>query len=282
MTTTQALETDDIYDYQRRFIFAETSVLSLLTAILLISWFPNIFSYLMFGVIIPNAMKAATYLSVTLFSIVILLSFMKKELKNSKIILTDELIVKRKPYKLAQVQFAEITGISIKRLPFISFLIIDAKHRLTIPFIVENMSGLIDKIQARLIENGKFDVKGTEINQIKSDAAVHDLLYKTSLNAYPLVLRAMLLSCLVGVVIALEFWEMAYLPILLWGIVSLFFPPFTFGLASLFIKQKVKKSSSVNITASKPDFSSEFYTASLIAFVIYLMFGILFKTLYPW
>jgi hypothetical protein len=282
MTTKQTSESDDIYGYQRRFIFAETSVLSILTSILLISWFPNIFSYVVFGVTIPNAMKAATYLSVTLFSLIFLLYFFKKELKNSKIILTDELVVKKKPYKVTHVAFAEITDISIKKVPFLcSFLIIKARSSLVIPFIVENMTDLASKIQMRLIENGKFDLNETKIEQFKAEAAVHDVLYKISLNAFPFVLRATVLSCLVSIIIAYEFWEMAYLPVVLWGIAGLFFPPITYGLASLFVKQKFNKKEPGN-TFSESDFSSEFYTAALITFVIYLTSGILFKTYYPW
>jgi hypothetical protein len=283
MAKTQTSESDDIYDYQRRFIFAETSVLSLFTATLLISWFPNIFSYIAFGVIIPNAIKAATYLSVTLFSLLFLLSFLKKELKNSKIILTDELVVKKKPYKITHVPFAEITGISIKRLPLLcSFLIINAKSRLVIPFIVADMTGLIDRIQTRLIENGKFNVNGTKIDQLKTDAAIHDFLYKISLKAFPFVRRAMFLSCLIGIIIAYEYWEMAYLPVLLWGVAGLFFPPIAYSLACFFVKQKIKKAEPGKNTGYGPDFSSEFYAASLIAFVLYIIAGILFKTFYPW
>jgi len=282
MTTTQTSESDDIYDYQRRFIFAETLVLSILTAILLISWFPNIFSYVVFGVTIPNAMKAATYLSITLFSLIFLLYFFKKELKNSKIILTDEYVIKRKPYKITHVPIAEITNISIKKVPLLcSFLIINAKSRLVIPFIVENMADLASKIQMRLIENGKFDLNETEIEQFKAEAAVHDVLYKISVNAFPFVLRTTFLCCLVSIIIAYEFWEMAYLPVVLWGIAGLFFPPFSYGLTSLFVKQKLSKKEPDNIFQIS-DFSSDFYASALVAFVIYLTAGILFKTYYPW
>lgn len=274
----------EVYAFQKRFIYTETAVIFILAALIIVSWFPTMVSLVAFGVTIKSVLRAAIYLSITSVSFVFFLLLIKKELRSIRIIITDESIIRKTPYKITTIHFNEITKIEFRPMPFmVGVLKITAGSSIVIPCFIENLSNLVETLEKHLTENGIsrcFDK--ASLDTLKLRAGTHDISYGFSQYYFNLIIRMMLACACINLFIAYGYWDFEYLPLLIWTISGFAFPIFAYGLADFLIKRKKGLPIRQNDRELVQNYKNEFLTGCMIVFVVYLITGILFKTFYPW
>lgn len=266
------------FSFQKRFLYLEIILHIIIGSVFIISWFPAIISIISYNVIITSAIRAAIYLNATAIAFLILFSFFKKEIsKYSIIVCTDKLILKT-PYKISSVSFYDITSINIVTIPLIrGYLKITAENKtLIVPLLVEQPEKLLRSVQDGISHCGKTGLLTDDsIKKIKKRLLNFEISYSRSVNSFSTLSRSCLYMIFINVFIAKEVWVTGLIPILLWAISGMFFPPVVYA----FTEWKINLFSK---TAPLLVSSEEYILSGFLLFPFYLVSGILFRSFFQW
>ncbi|MDO5576583.1 MAG: hypothetical protein Q4F84_05845, partial [Fibrobacter sp.] len=170
---------------------------------------------------------------------------LKKDLSRHLIVIYDNKLTFKKPYKISTINFCDIKRIKLVSIPFIrGYLKLYTEHSsLTVPLLVERPQKLLLSIQECICNCGKtdiFDKKSAE--KLAKKLSAFETAYSRSANAFAVLSRSNLYMIFINIFIAKEIWRIALIPMLLWTISGMFFPPaiyaFTEWKNSIFSRKK--------------------------------------------
>lgn len=269
-------ENDQIFRLQQRFIYLEMLFLCTIASLCIISWFPSIFSILVYEMIIKSALKAAVFLNFTALVIFLLYKHIKKEMYQYTIMFSDDQIIKRGFFETTAIHFSEITGVKYVRLPLIKgYLEITTNSKpLIIWLYIENPAAFVSLLQTKL----SLNISDKYLNE---DLSVFHDSYKRSVSAFYPLTSISLLTFFINVIISIKFWDLALIPILLFAMTGLILPIIAYTIADIKLNCSIRnllRSDSAVI----PDSRMEYLFSSFLIFIFYLLLGIFFKAIFLW
>lgn len=266
----------DTFSFQKRFLYLEIILHTFAGTIFIVSWFPTIVSLISLNMIIPSAIRTAVYLNGTAFSLLFLFSLLKKDLSKHLIVICDNKLTFKKPYKISTVNFGDIKKIKLISIPFIrGYLKLYTEHSsLTVPLLVERPEKLLLSILESLDNCGQADIPDKKsVEKLTKKLSAFETAYSRSANAFAILSRSNLYMLFINIFIAKEIWQIALIPMLLWAISGMFFPPVIYA----FTEWKN------SILSHKKRFSfgmNEYILSSIIFFPVYLAWGIFFRSFF--
>ena len=272
---------NELFRLQPRFLYLELLFLYAIASFCIISWFPPIFSLLAYDGILRSAIKASLLLNFTAFVIFLLYRFIKNEMRRISIIITNDQIIKKGFSQTTSVRFSDIKNLQYIRIPGIrGFLKLSTSDNvMKIPLCIEHTITFIASLQSRL--NGNPDVL-ININDTRlfEDTRVFQDSYQRSLRAFsPLILISLFLFF--NTIVAVEFWELALIPTLLFATVGLFLPSIGYHIADIKINHSVRNLLRSD-NAEMYNIGKEYLYGGFLTFILYLFIGIFFKAVFLW
>jgi len=273
---------NELFRLQPRFLYLELLFLYAIASFCIISWFPPIFSLLAYDGILRSAIKASFLLNFTAFVIFLLYRFIKNEMRRISIIITNDQIIKKGFSQTTSVRFSDIKNLQYIRIPGIrGFLKLSTSDNvMKIPLCIEHTITFIASLQSRL--NGNPDVL-ININDTRlfEDTRVFQDSYQRSLRAFsPLILISLFLFFF-NTIVAVEFWELALIPTLLFATVGLFLPSIGYHIADIKINHSVRNLLRSD-NAEMYNIGKEYLYGGFLTFILYLFIGIFFKAVFLW
>lgn len=273
---------NELFRLQPRMLYLELFFLYTIAFFCIISWFPPIFSLLAYEGILRSAINASLLLNFTAFVVFLLYKFIKGEMSRVSVIITDDQVIKRGFSRTTSVRFSDINNLQYVRIPgirgFLKFSTSD--NVLRIPLFIEHTVSFIASLQSRLNENPN---SLTSINDTRlfEDVKVFQDSYQRSLRAFsPLILISLFLFFF-NTIIAVEFWELALIPTLLFAMTGLIIPSFGYYIADVKINHSVRNLLRSN-TAEMHNCGMEYLYSGFLMFILYLFIGIFYKAAFLW
>jgi hypothetical protein len=270
------------FTVQKRFLYPEIILLSLIGVIFIFSWFPAIFSILAYGALIQSALRAATYLNATAIALLLLYHFVKKELRKIEVVFMDERLILKTAYKVTTIRISEITNLRYKKIPFLKGLItvIAKDASIAVPLCIENCKEFTSTLMNVLTDLNKTDVFDMNSNRLLlEDVTVFQNSYNRLKPAFYPLIGISISIFFVNILIASIIWNLALIPLLLWSITGAYFPVIAYAIADWNINRKIKLTGKENYA---DDFSVEYLFSGLLIFTLYLITGIFFKAFFLW
>lgn len=275
-----------IYSYQKRFVYIEAPLYSLIGMLIIFSWFPTIMVFLAYGAIYPSAVRFGLFLDLTTIIVVLIISLIKSDLKKKIFAITDEAIIFKASEKIKPISFSDIT-LCKHMQSFKEFIQITSSDKtIRLPFSINGIYDLILHLHERLIASGNSSVldEPSSTSMINS-ALIRKHAYQREKIAFlPLILSTFFLTFF-NMIMAYKYWDFDIMPVIMWSIVGFLMPLNTFAFAEYLINQNMNISDNKHIN-DLPIYkfkngTTEFYLlSSLLFLVIYLTIGILFKAFF--
>lgn len=269
-----------VYSYQKRFIYIEAPLYSLIGTLLLLSWFPAIIGYLAYGVIYPSTIRFGLFFDITASVLITIILFVKIDLKKNMFVITDNAIIFKAPGKLRTMFFSDINLCKHVQTSFTEHVQITSSDKtILLPFSINGIHDLLLRLNEYLIVNGRT---GTLDEPSPSSMLVAAKLRK---HAYPrereafspLILATIFLTFF-NIFIAYKYWELEIIPVLMWAIIGFLLPLNSFTLAEQLINRQAKGTENQFSENQMEKISHSFYLLSGFLFLLlYLTAGILFK-----
>ncbi len=273
---------NEVFRLQARFLYLEMLFLYAIASFCIISWFPPVFSLLAYEEILRSALKASVLLNMTALILFLLYKFFKGEMRRISIMITDNQIIKKGFSGTTSVCFSDITSLEYIRMPglrgFLKFSTSDKV--LKIPLFMEHTVKFTASLQTRLNEYPKV-LANINKTQLYEDATVFQDSYQRSLKAFSPLIMISLLLFFINTIIAVEFWGLALIPILIFAMTGLFLPLIAYHLADVKINQSVRNLLRSD-TAQIHNSCMEYLHSGFLTFILYLLVGILFKAVFLW
>ncbi len=270
-----------VYSYQKRFTYIEAPLYSFIISLFILSWFPAVIAYYVYGVIYPSTIRFGLFLNISSTISIFVIALIKSDFKKTMFAITDDAIIFKAPGKLRTINFSDITLCKHTQTPFRNFIqITSAQRNILLPFSINGIHDLILHLHERLIANGKTTVLDeSSPGSMISEALVHKKAYLREKTAFfPLIVSTLFLTFF-DLLMAYKFWELDLIAILIWAIIGFLIPLNVFAFAEFLINQLVKKTESPDnkgICQSNPEGS--YYLLSILLFLmIYFSLGILIK-----
>jgi hypothetical protein len=271
-----------IYSYQKRFIYIEAPLYSLIGTLLLLSWFPAIIGYLAYDIIYPSTIRFAVFFDITASILIAIILIVKYDLKKNIFVITDESIIFKAPGKLRSMFFSDINLCKHVQTAFAEHVQITSSDKtILLPFSINGIHDLLLHLNEYLIVNGKaHTLDEPSPGSMLVSARLRQFAYHREKKAFsPLFLTTFFLTFF-NIFIAYKYWELEIIPVLMWAIIGFLIPLNSFALAEQLINKQVKGADSQfdGKQLEKPTYS--FYLLSGFLFLLlYLAAGILFKAL---
>ena len=275
-------ETRSTFRFQQRFLFLELPLICVIIAILILSWLPYMVSFISFDSIVRSAMRATLYLNITVFSLYFFFRLIKRELRKTEFIITNERLIKKTTYNISVVPLAEIISIRFVPIPLLRgyLQIKTSKSRILVPLFIENLTGFAKKLQINSVNCGKKDVFGNSFKLFHKMSAIYDLAYRRSVSIFYPLIGISLFSIIVNLIIAGKLWSMPLIPLLLWTMCGLAFPLLALLLSNWRINEHLLKNLTSDTESIAHLYRSEYLLGGLLIFFLYLFFGIFFRTIF--
>lgn len=270
-----------VYSYQKRFTYIEAPLYSFIISLFILSWFPAVIAYFVYGVIYPSTIRFGLFLNITSTIGIFVIALIKSDFKKTMFALTDDAIIFKAPGKLRTINFSDITLCKHIQTPFKNLIqITSAERNIFLPFSINGIHDLILHLHERLIANGKTTVLDEPSpGSMLSEALLHKKAYLREKTAFfPLVVSTLFLTFL-NLLIAYKFWQLDLIAILIWAIIGFLIPLNIFAFAEFLINQLAKKTESPDNKSTgqnNPD-GSYYLLSSLFFIIIYFSLGILVK-----
>jgi len=237
---------------------------------------PTILYIFLYGEPYGPALKAASYLTGTSVMALVLLFLVRREIRGSQVVLTDEGIIRKSPYKVITVGYEAFTSVTYKKVPGIrGYLRIGAEGgTLRIPLLMENASGLIGDL-VRVLDNvNNRCMKPADADRLRIEARRADEAHGRARKATGPLACALLTTVFFNLYVSVYHWDLMMSSVIAWGLIGFFFPLFAFYLAEH--RYISETGLSGNTSRKKPDYL--FY--GFITFIIYCISGILFRNFF--
>ena len=264
-----------VYSYQKRFIYIEAPLYSLIGSLLILSWFPAIIGFLVYDVIYPSAIRFGLLFDLTASITIAIILFVKNDLKKTLFVVTEDSIIFKAPGKLKTVFFNDITLCKHVQTSLSEHVqITSADKTILLPFTINGIHDLLLHLCEQLIVNGKtgtLDEPSPGSMLVAAQLRKH--AYLREKKAYSPLIQTTFLLTFFNIFIAFKFWELELVSGLMWSIVGFLIPLNSFALAEQLINKQFKGDGS---QMEETHFS--FYLLSSILFLmLYLAAGIFFK-----
>ncbi len=271
---------NELFRLQPRFLYLELFFLYAIASFCIISWFPPIISLLAYEGILRSAIKASLFLNFTAFVIFLLYRFIKGEMNRVSVIITDDQIIKKGFSRTTSVRLSDINNIQYVRVPGIrGFLKLSTSDNvLKVPLFLEHTITLISSLQSRLSENPNV-LASINDTKLFEDVRVFQDSYQRSLRAFSPLIQISLSLFIFNTIVAVEFWEFALIPTLLFAMTGLFLPSFGYYIADVKINHSVRNLFRSD-TAEIHNSGMEYLYSGFLMFTLYLFIGILFKAVF--
>lgn len=267
---------------QSRFLYLELLFLYAIASICIISWFPPIFSILAYEEVLRSAINASILLNFTAFVIFLLYRFIKDEIRRISVIIADDHIFIKGFSRTTSVRLSDINNIQYVRIPVIrGFLKLSASDNvMKIPLFIEHPMTFITSLQNRLNQNPNVSVSIND-KRLYEDVRIFQDSYQRSLRAFsPLILISLFLFFF-NTIIAVEFWELAFIPTLVFAMTGLLLPSIGYHIADVNINHSIK-SLLRSDTAEIHNSNMEYLYSGFLMFILYLFIGIFLKAVFLW
>lgn len=272
----------EVFKLQPRFLYLEILFLSAIAVLFIISWFPSVFSLLAYEMIIRSALRAAMFLNCTAVVLFLLYRHLKSELRRFSVVLTEDQIIKSGISGSNKIRLSDITSIKYVRIPLLrGFLKLSTNdNTMRIPLFIEDQSQLLISLNKKV--SGQFKICDiVSDTTLLQDLAVFKDSSNRSLNVFPALIGISLSMFTLSTFIAIEFWDLALIPLLLFAMTSLLLPLLGYAIADYKISQSVRNFFRTD-TATIHNTATEYLYSGLLIFFLYLSLGILFKAVFLW
>lgn len=279
------MSSSTVFRFQQRYVFFELSVLWLMVTIFVISIFPPIISYLTYKEILRQALRATIYLNITAFAIFMLYRFIKRDLRQTQIGITDKTIILKRKDSISSLNIEEITRIRFIKMPFIrGFIQLESPSAvLALPLYIENLSGFIESFRSAFKTSANKNLLDSEItDQLIKESFVYSRAYQRSLKAFTPVLFLSLTICLTNAVIAEKIWEFRIIPKLIWAISGLALPIATYFFAEILVNTLIRKKFTHELNDPGISLRFLYILPALIALMVYFFTGITLRIILSW
>jgi hypothetical protein len=273
---------NELFRLQPRFIYLELLFLYAIASICIISWFPPIFSLLAFEEILRSAINASLLLNLTAFVIFLLYRFIKDEIRHISVIITDDHVIIKGFSRTTSVRISDIINVQYVRIPVIrGFLKLSTSDNvMKIPLLIEHTMTFITSLQCRLNKNPNVSASIND-KRLYEDVKVFQDSYQRSLRAFSPLILISLFMFFFNTIIAVEFWELALIPTLLFAMTGLIFPTIGYYIADVKINHSVRNLLRSD-TAQMHNSNMEYLYSGFLIFILYLFIGIFFKAVFLW
>jgi hypothetical protein len=277
------MENSDIkkaYSYQKRFIYIEAPLYSLIGTLLLLSWFPLIIGYLAYGTLYPSTIRFGIFFDITASVLITIILFVKNNLEKNIFVITDEAIIFKAPGKIRTMFFSNINLCKHVQTSFAEHVQITSSDKtILLPFSINGIHDLLLHLNEYLIVNGKagtLDEPSPGTMLVAARLRKH--AYPREKKAFsPLLLTTFFLTFF-NIFIAYKYWELEIIPVLMWAIVGFLVPLNSFALAEQFINRQVNGTNSqLSDNQIEQILQSSYLLSGILFLFLYLTAGILFK-----
>ncbi len=273
---------NELFRLQPRFLYLELLFLYVIGSFCTISWFPLIFSILVYDGILRSAINASLLLNLTALIIFLLYRFIKSEMHRISFIITEDQIIKKGFSRTTSIRISDIKSLQYIRIPGIrGFLKLSTSDNvMKIPLCIEHTLAFIISLQNRLKGNPN-DLTSINDTQLFEDVKVFQDSYQRSLKAFsPLILISLVLFFF-NTIVAVKFWELALIPTLLFAMIGMFLPLIGYCIADVKINHSVRNLLRSD-TAEIYNSGMEYLYSGFLTFILYLLIGISFKAVFLW
>jgi hypothetical protein len=262
------------FKFQKRYIYIEL-IITAITAIVLISvWSPTIYTKIAYGVIVPSAVRAATFVTFTLIMIILLGSYILKEILKIEFIITDERLIAKSPYRIKSIQFSQITSVSFVRFPLHNgFLkITSAEQNVSIPLYLEDLEEFVQSFATSLVRYGNADALDKEcITSLKESSRICSTSYKRAQGAFKPIFLASTFLLFFNLFVGNNYWQLTFFNQLFWCGSSWLLPVIFYIISDQYLNHIVKHA--IKMNSPLPRSESVYYYVLFYMVLIYFVSG---------
>ena len=273
------------YTFPRRFLYPEIMLFSLIFALVAIAWIPVIYSLFEIGELLPSVLRAAAVPSITAAVILVLVLFVKFELRKVRFLLTDELLIRSSSLHARKMPLLGIESVALFRTPVSGGILSVNSGRQTIhiPLIVRHIRDLVSRIEGACAETAiAARINDATWRELHRRSALTDKAVKRAARAYQPLLTATAAMVPVAAVTGMFFWNISFLPLMIWSAIAPFFPVASFATADLILRLREKRENAKSADLDAPsvtiDETPTFVRTGIVFFLLYLCAGIIFRT----
>ena len=265
----------------RHFVFTEMVLFSLISTLMIFAWLPAILSLFTYNTVLPSAMRAVLFLNGTAVCLILLVLFIKREIRSVEYIINDEVIVRKGLTNIKQVRIAEIQSVTLLKFPVTGGVIVieSARGSLTVPLILENIREFVTVLE-QVCRSAK---EGFRFSSVQFDDLMRAVTFaELKQQRTSAVFRPLLTLCIsllpVNVFVGAVFWDMSIVPLMLWAIAGPLYPIAFYSVTSGFISLKERQ---LSVEASSLRVANVYGVSGILIGSVYLISGIVFKAFIP-
>lgn len=274
---------DQRFKLPRHFVFIEMVLFSLISTLMIFAWLPAILSIFTYNTVLPSALRAALFLNVTAVSLVLLILFMKRELRSVEFIINDEVIVRKGLTSLRQIRVSAIQTITMLKFPVTGGVIVieTPGGSLTVPLMLANISRFVTVLeQVCRHSEGAFRFSSTQLDDLMRIAKRTENRQQRASTMFGPLLSICITLLPVNVFVGAVFWDMSIVPLMMWSITGPLFPIVFYSLTSaVLIAGEKRREASKDSVDQHMQVVRVYGVAGYVLGSLYLLSGIMFKAL---
>lgn len=242
MSIPEDIKAELVFTLPDKFIYFELISFSLIIFLIVIGWVPPIFSFLQYGNVFPSAWRALLFLNFTAIMVLLAYLFLKRDLKNTIYLFTDEYIIFKSLFTFKKIAFSEIKKISFFPFPLSKgFISIDAETQvIVIPLSLKNITSAVYRLEQIAIEFS-IPLSNYKWSELYTRAQFSEYHQKRASFLFQYLLMASIIMLLFDFFVGAIFWDMSLIPLMLWSLSGPVLPIFGYAISDLIIRLKVEK-----------------------------------------
>jgi hypothetical protein len=274
---------DQRFKLPRHFVFIEMVLFSLISTLMIFAWLPAILSIFTYNMVLPSALRAALFLNVTAVCLILLILFMKRELRSVEFIINDEVVVRKGLTSLRQIRIAAIQTVSFVKFPVTGGVIVIETSRgsLTVPLMLADITRFVTILEhvCRHSE-GTFRFSSTQFNDLMRIAKRTEDKQKRASAMFGPLLSISITLLPVNVFVGAVFWDMSIVPLMMWSITGPLFPIVFYSVTNgiLLVSEK-RREGSGSVVDQHLQVVRVYGVSGYMFGSLYLISGIMFKAL---
>lgn len=269
------------YSLPQRFVYLELLVFLLIATLLIFAWLPAVLSIFRYGTILPSALRAAIFLNVTAFSLLIFHLFVRREMRRVQFILTDELLVHKTSLRIKKIPLAGIRSVVMIGFPVIGGVLIvnSVEGSITIPLILQKTGDLIFRFEGACRDMAAAcSVPEATWRKIRLTGQLSESAGRRSSAVFKPLFITSVVVLPVSVFIGAVYWDMSIIPLMLWSVAGSTVPLCAYAASDIIIRLHEAGNGDGHATPNaRIDEKRVYAWSGLLFLMIYLFAGIIFK-----
>lgn len=271
------------YKYPDQFLYPETILNTLIGTTITLAVIPALVSLLNYGTILPSALRAAIFLSVTAISLLLFMLTIKKEIRNSSFTLTPSHLTHTTASRRRKLDLAKVTALSLIRFPWGGGVIVleGANTRFTLSLFIDGIAQLTATLQQHLTQTGATPGTTEETwNRIHWSSNCSQEVTNRTRRAFKPLQQSIAIISAINLSIGIFFWDMPIIPLLLWAISGPIFPLGSYLFADILLRRTYAATRFSDEQQHDSENQRHIHiAAALAALIIYLFFGTVYKAM---